>query len=150
MSSVPGICVKKICDKSTLTVIEHVFYDGAVDVILRRESVMIETERGLPEVDVESVIERDLLPEYYQYRDEGCELAGSCLECPFPYCICEEKGGRQGWLKRERNREITRLFYEEKVGIVEIARRFEVSTRTVQRAIGESVQEKMKKNCLKP
>ena len=25
----------------------------------------------------------DLRPEFCQYRDEGCELAGSCLNCPF-------------------------------------------------------------------
>ena len=28
--------------------------------------------------------EPDLPPEYCHYRDEGCDLAESCLDCPFP------------------------------------------------------------------
>ncbi|MFC1893128.1 hypothetical protein ACFLYR_03715 [Chloroflexota bacterium] len=39
-------------------------------------------------------IELDLLPEYSRYRDEGCELAASCLHCPFPGCIYEQSRGR--------------------------------------------------------
>ena len=29
----------------------------------------------------------DLPPEYCHYRDEGCDLADSCLNCPLPRCI---------------------------------------------------------------
>ncbi len=36
----------------------------------------------------------DLPPEYCQYRDDGCELAGSCLKCPFKRCIHDEPGGK--------------------------------------------------------
>ncbi len=28
----------------------------------------------------------DLPPEYCHYRDEGCDLAGFCLNCPLPIC----------------------------------------------------------------
>ncbi|MFH1031210.1 MAG: hypothetical protein V1767_01365 [Chloroflexota bacterium] len=28
--------------------------------------------------------ELDLPPEFCQYRDEGCEVATSCLRCPLP------------------------------------------------------------------
>ena len=31
----------------------------------------------------------DLPPEFCIYTDEGCELAESCLECPFSRCIEE-------------------------------------------------------------
>ena len=38
--------------------------------------------------------EADLPPEYCHYKDEGCELAKSCLNCPFPGCIYDEPGGK--------------------------------------------------------
>ena len=50
--------------------------------------------------------ELDLPPEYCHYRDEGCEFADSCLDCPFPKCIYDEPGGRQRWLKEQRDREL--------------------------------------------
>ncbi len=55
----------------------------------------------------------DLPPEYCHYRDEGCDLAESCLDCPFPQCIYEQPRGRQSWLKKQRDREMVRLFNNE-------------------------------------
>jgi len=78
--------------------------------------------------------ESDLPPEYCRYRDEGCELANSCLSCPFPKCIYEQPGGRQRWLKGLRDREMVRLFNEDK-GVRELASMFNVSQRTVQRSL---------------
>ena len=80
-------------------------------------------------------IELDLPPEYCRYRDEGCELAASCLSCPFPKCIYDQAGGRQRWLKSLRDREIVRLFATEGKEIKELAQSFSVSPRTVQRAL---------------
>jgi len=37
----------------------------------------------------------DLKPEYCHYKDEGCEYARSCLECPYPQCLYDEPRGRQ-------------------------------------------------------
>ncbi|MFC2011982.1 hypothetical protein ACFLVU_02510 [Chloroflexota bacterium] len=37
--------------------------------------------------------ELDLPPEYCHYRDEGCDLAESCLNCPFARCVYDEPGG---------------------------------------------------------
>lgn len=37
----------------------------------------------------------DNLPEYTRYRDEGCEAAPSCLNCPFPHCLEESPRARQ-------------------------------------------------------
>ncbi len=85
----------------------------------------LETERS----------ELDLLPEYCQFHDEGCEFASACLNCPLPRCIYEEPGGRQRWLKRQRNRDIVRLFYKESKGVKELSLMFGVSCRTVQRTL---------------
>jgi hypothetical protein len=79
--------------------------------------------------------EFDLLPEHCHYRDEGCDLAASCLNCPYARCVYEQPGGRQRWLKKKRDGEIVRLFTRDGKGLKELARLFRVSTRTVQRAL---------------
>ena len=86
-----------------------------------------------------SEIEPDLPPEYCRFKDEGCELADSCLNCPFPQCIYDEPGGRQRWLKKLRDREIARLFSSEDKGIKELALMFGLSQRTIQRALKSSL-----------
>ena len=83
--------------------------------------------------------ELDLPPEYCHYRDEGCEFADSCLECPFAKCIYEEPRGRQRWLKRQRDRQITRLFIIEGKKVKELALMFGISQRTVQRVLKHSL-----------
>jgi len=79
--------------------------------------------------------EMDLPPEFCRYRDEGCEFAASCLNCPFPECIYEGLGGRQRWLKELRDKEMVRLFVTGSRGVKELALLFGVSQRTVQRAL---------------
>lgn len=79
--------------------------------------------------------EPDLLPEYYHYRDEGCEFADACLNCPFPQCLYDEPRGKQRWLKRLRNKEISRLFGGGGWGVKELASLFGLSQRTIQRAL---------------
>lgn len=88
----------------------------------------------------------DLPPEYCQYKDQGCELADSCLECPFPQCVYEQPGGKQRWLKKRRNREIIKLFTTEGKGVKELALIFGVSQRTVQRALKNSLRNSLPKN----
>ena len=84
-------------------------------------------------------VEHDLPPEFCDYRDEGCDLAASCLNCPLPQCVYEQPGGRQHWLKTMRDREIIRQFTKEGKEIKELALMFGVSTRTVQRALGKTL-----------
>ena len=84
-------------------------------------------------------VELDLPPEYCHYRDEGCEFADSCLNCPFPKCIYEQPRGRQRWLKGRRDREMARQFKFEGKGVSELAQIFSVSRRTVQRALRSSL-----------
>jgi hypothetical protein len=79
--------------------------------------------------------ELDVPPEYFHYRDEGCELGSSCLNCSLPKCIYDEPGGRRRWRKEQRDREIVRLFYSGGKGIKELALVFGISRRTVQRAL---------------
>ena len=77
--------------------------------------------------------EKDPLPEYCHYRDEGCELADSCLNCPFAECIYIKQGGKRTWLKEERAAEMARLYTDEGKRIQELAQIFGVSRRTVHR-----------------
>ena len=79
----------------------------------------------------------DLLPEYCHYRDNGCELAPSCLHCPFPQCIEDMPRGKQRHKKELRNKEIWWLFSQGET-VSEIAQRFMVSQRTVWRALKSS------------
>ena len=81
----------------------------------------------------------DLPPEYCHYRDEGCEFADSCLNCPLTKCIYDEPGGKQHWLKRQRDKQIVRLFTVEGKGIKELALMFGLSQRTVQRTLKNSL-----------
>lgn len=77
----------------------------------------------------------DLPPEYCHFRDEGCEFADSCLNCPFEKCIYDEPRGKQHYIKRLRDKEIARLFTSDGKGIKELALMFGLSQRTVQRAL---------------
>ena len=87
------------------------------------------------ELEENNEVDLDLPPEYCRYRDEGCELADSCLDCPFPKCIYEEPGGMQRWLKRRRERDMVRLHVVEGKPVKELADVFAVSERTVQRVL---------------
>jgi hypothetical protein len=77
----------------------------------------------------------DLPPEYCQYSDTGCEFGETCLNCPLPVCVYEELGGKQRFVKRKRALEMAQLFNSEGKSVKELAGIFDVSTRTVQRAL---------------
>jgi len=78
---------------------------------------------------------QDLPPEYCHYKDDGCELADSCLNCPFPDCIYAQPGGKQQWLKGLRDKEVLMLFTTRGKGEKELAFMFGVSRRTIQRML---------------
>jgi len=77
----------------------------------------------------------DSLPEEWDYRDDGCDLAPSCLRCPFPRCRYDEEGGIAGYLRRQRDSELRRLRHEEGLAPTELAARFHVSLRSVYRIV---------------
>ncbi len=76
----------------------------------------------------------DPLPEHTRYRDEGCSVYPSCLECPSPRCLEEAPRGKQKALTALRAGEMARR-REAGRGTDEIARELGVSRRTVQRAL---------------
>jgi len=78
--------------------------------------------------------ELDLLPEEINWRDEGCEVFPSCLNCPLPRCIEEELGGQQRLRLAARSQQMVELRRGGK-SVREIAELFGVSQRTVQRAL---------------
>ncbi|MBN2076375.1 MAG: helix-turn-helix domain-containing protein [Dehalococcoidales bacterium] len=77
----------------------------------------------------------DPLPEHVGYKDEGCDLANSCLNCPYEECIYDKPGGKRRWMKKERSAEMIRLHTEEGKAVRELAAIYGVSKRTVQRAL---------------
>ncbi len=97
------------------------------------------TPREISDFPEDQHNELDLPPEYFHYRDGGFEFADSCLNCPLPKCIYDEPGGRQRWLKRQRDRQIVRLFTIEGKGVKELALMFGLSQRTVQRTLKNSL-----------
>jgi hypothetical protein len=77
----------------------------------------------------------DLLPEYCAYRDEGCELAASCLDCPFPECIYDSHWGSKKRRNALRDQEIVRLFTVKKKTQTEIAKIYRISLRSIRRIL---------------
>ena len=90
----------------------------------------IKTVRGLPENTV--------------YKDTGCELASSCLECPLALCKYDDPNPSHGSRSTMRDTEIMRLFANG-MKITAIARAVNISDRTVyrvvQREMGLAVKE---------
>jgi len=76
----------------------------------------------------------DNLPEFTRYRDEGCEAAPSCLNCPFPRCLEEAPRARQKAATAARARHFTAL-RRQGMTTAEIARACGKSLRTVQRLL---------------
>jgi AraC-like DNA-binding protein len=112
---------------------------------LRRDSVDDDFAFGgtLPLQETGEEVDKapDLLPEHCTYRDEGCELAISCLNCPFPSCVLEQPGGKRRWQKRLRDREMARLVTSEGKKTKELAQKFGISRRTVQRVLRRAKSE---------
>lgn len=74
----------------------------------------------------------DALPEEWDYRDDGCDLAPSCLNCPFPVCRYDYPGGIAAFLRQVRDEEI-RALRAQGVPPQELAKQFKISLRTVFR-----------------
>ena len=79
-------------------------------------------------------VRSDTLPENTRYRDEGCDAAVTCLECPLSLCKYDDPGWLQRENRRTRDDEIFRL-RSQQVAVAEISKRFGISTRTVHRIV---------------
>ncbi|MDO9444409.1 MAG: helix-turn-helix domain-containing protein [Dehalococcoidia bacterium] len=84
---------------------------------------------------IERQVRSDALPEHLDYRDEGCDLFVSCLACPLPRCRYDEPGGVRAMLNRERDHQMRVLRDDAGMTVDEIADHFQVSRRTVFRAL---------------
>lgn len=80
-------------------------------------------------------VRSDALPEHLDYRDDGCDLFPSCLSCPLPRCRYDVPGGVRAMLNQERDHQIRVLREDAGLSVDDIADRFQVSRRTVFRAL---------------
>ena len=69
----------------------------------------------------------------WEYRDEGCDLSPSCLNCPLPRCIYERPRGKQKMRLEARAKRMAEL--RRGKSLKEVAEVFGVSLRTVQRVL---------------
>jgi len=87
------------------------------------------SKKGIPAMDV--------LPEYFPYRDDGCDVSRTCLRCPLPQC----KYDNPGWLARvRRDTRDQQVLAAHRCGndsINDLARRFGLSIRTVHRILAK-------------
>ena len=83
------------------------------------------SRKGIPTMDV--------IPEHFPYRDDGCDVSPSCLRCPLPRCKYDDPG----WLTRvrrdHRDSQVLQIRRDEGATVLEVARRFHISQRTVHR-----------------
>ena len=80
----------------------------------------------------------DRLPDYTNYRDEGCALFPSCLRCPLPRCRYDRQDNGRRPTKVLRDEELLRQRELSGKSVAELAASFGVSERTVQRIIRAS------------
>lgn len=81
------------------------------------------------------LVRADTLPENINYRDDGCEISFSCLDCPLPICKFDDPGWLQRANRQNRDEAMIRARGAERLSVIEIAHRFDVSTRTVHRVL---------------
>jgi hypothetical protein len=80
-------------------------------------------------------VRSDTLPEHSTYRDDGCDMHVSCLDCPLLMCKYDDPGWIQRENRRCRDEAIIRARRREEASVPSIAARFGVSTRTVHRVL---------------
>jgi len=87
---------------------------------------------------IKGVPAMDVLPEHFPYRDDGCDMSSSCLRCQLRQCKYDDPG----WLQREhrahRDNRVLQVRRTEGVTVVELARRFAISQRTVHRILARA------------
>ena len=85
------------------------------------------TRRGTPLVDQE--------PELFPYKDDGCELSPSCLNCPLPRCKYDDPGWMQRERRKKRDYAVIQAREREGLTIPQLTERFRVSERTIFRIL---------------
>ena len=77
----------------------------------------------------------DIYPEYYHYRDDGCEVSHSCLKCPLPQCKYDDPSWYQREMRSRRDKEVLKVQQTEGLPVPQLAARFDLSQRTIFRIL---------------
>ena len=78
----------------------------------------------------------DVLQEFYAYRDAGCDLSPSCLECPLPQCKYDNPSvGSPQKSVPGGIEQVVDAFRQEGLTAPQVAARFDMSQRTVFRIL---------------
>ena len=77
----------------------------------------------------------DPLPEQTAYHDTGCEASYSCLRCPLPQCKYDDPVWYQRYKRHHRDSLILAAHKNEGASILNLAQRFQSSSRTIHRAL---------------
>ena len=77
----------------------------------------------------------DGLPEQMHYADTGCEVALTCLTCPLPQCKFDDPAWYHAYRRHGRDLEVLDAFQADGLNVRQVAERFNVSSRTVHRAL---------------
>ena len=74
----------------------------------------------------------DALPEFFTYRDDGCEVAPACLRCPLPQCKYDDPGMLTRARRQQRDAQVNELL-SRGIPVAEVASRASVGVRTIAR-----------------
>ena len=81
----------------------------------------------------------DLLPEYFPYRDDGCDVSASCLACPLPQCKYDDPGRFHRERRAHRDRQVLEARRRDGATVLELSKRFHISLRTVHRIMARTL-----------
>ena len=80
-------------------------------------------------------VRSDTLPENSTYRDDGCDISPTCLNCPLPVCKYDDPDYLRRTARSARDQAILDARKRERLAVPALATRFGVSTRTVHRVL---------------
>ncbi|MEX0749434.1 MAG: hypothetical protein WD359_01380 [Dehalococcoidia bacterium] len=104
-----------------------------------KEAPLLARNAGAPRL---ALVRCDTLPEDAVYRDTGCDLAPSCLNCPLPRCKYDVPRSARRLGNCARDREIAVLRRKYDAPIAAIAVTFAISRRQVFRILREERERK--------
>ncbi len=87
---------------------------------------------------IKGVPAMDVLPEYFPYRDDGCDESALCLECPLPICKYDDPGGFHRERRAHRDHQVLEARRRDRATVVELSGRFQISQRTVHRILAHA------------
>jgi hypothetical protein len=86
-----------------------------------------------------------MLPEETRYRDDGCAVSASCLNCPLARCRYDDNRTLRAILNEPRDLQIVEL-KEKGMPATEISARFGISKRTIFRILENAADLKLRRS----